>query len=277
LKSTSARIVRPIIADPPRITSAARRVSVQGVVRPEAVKLLDVAPWLGEGLEGEELEAARRELVVACASFQPGPWKWPGRDPKIGFLILRGRIARGLHLKDAPAHGIEILGEGDLMRPWTFRGATAPIPSQTDWKVMARLDLAVLDTSFVRGMSRWPELGINLLELSIERTRTLSYFLAARQVSRLEGRILLTLWQLADRWGHVTADGVVLELPKLTHEVLARMIAARRPSVTTGIRHLRELGLLEVKPGGRWVLHGDPVESVRTVHDRIDEPGGSQA
>jgi hypothetical protein len=242
------------------------------VVRPKVVKLLEVAPWLGEGLEAEELELARSQLTVACASFPPGPWRWPGRNPEVGFLILHGRIARGLHLEDAPAHGIELLGEGDLMRPWGFRGATESLPSRMDWKVMARLDLAVLDTTFVRAMSRWPGLGVNLLETAVERTRTLSYFLAARQVSRLETRILLTLWQLADRWGHVTADGVVVDLPKLTHEDIARMVAARRPSVTTGIRQLRELGLLEVKPGGRWILRGDPVESLRTVRDRIGEP-----
>lgn len=236
------------------------------------VALLEAAPWLGEGMAEDQLAIARRHLIVARAAFQPGPWEWDRPRPEIGFLVLRGRIARGLRLGDGPAHGIEILGEGDLLRPWTFRGETASVPSTADWTVMARIEVAVLDSKFVRAMSHWPQIVINLLDLSIERTRTLAYLLAARQVSHLEDRILLTLWQLADRWGHVTPDGVVLELPKLTHEIIARMIAARRPSVTTGIRHLRELGLVETKPGGKWLLRGDPITALHTVRHRVEKP-----
>jgi len=242
------------------------------MVRPQAVRLLEVAPWLGEGIAETELEAIGRQLVVARTAFSPGPWKWPGRNPRIGFLILRGRVARGLHLDNAASHGVEILGEGDLLRPWTFRGADASVPSNAEWTVMARLDTAVLDATFYRAMARWPQLAINLLDASLERSRTLSYFLAARQASRLEARILLTLWHLADRWGHVTPAGTVLELPKLTHETIARMVAARRPSVTTGIRRLRELGLVESGSGGRWILHGDPVEALHTIRDQVAEP-----
>jgi CRP-like cAMP-binding protein len=181
------------------------------------------------------------------------------------LLILSGLIARGLRVDGASSYCVEILGDGDLMRPWTFRGATASIPSQADWTVMTALELAVLDGNFLRAVARWPRLAANVLDLAVERTRSLAYFLTARQVSRLEGRILLTLWHLADRWGRVRPEGVVLELPKLTHEMLARMVAARRPSVTTSIRQLRELGLVDVESGGRWILHGDPIESLNAV------------
>ena len=241
------------------------------VIRTDRIALLDAAPWLAEGLDGEDLEQARQQLVVARATFDTGPWEWPSRDPEIGFLILQGRIARGLRLAEGPAHGIELLGEGDLMRPWTFRGEDASIPSAVDWTVMSRLEVAVLDSGFVRAMSRWPRLAINLIDLSVERTRTLAYFLSARQVARLETRILLTLWHLADRWGRVTRDGVVIELPKLTHELIARMVAARRPSVTTGLRQLRELGLVKSQPGGRWLLCGDPIDALHAVHGETGE------
>ncbi len=69
----------------------------------------------------------------------------------------------------------------------------------------------------------------------------------------------------------MTPDGVVLELPRLTHELIARMVAARRPSVTTGLRHLRELGLIRVEPGGRWLLCGDPIEALHAVECGTDE------
>jgi hypothetical protein len=236
------------------------------------IRLIEEAPWLGEGLREEDLEQARRELVVPVQSEDLGSWTWRTQPPAVGLLIIDGRIARGLHIDDAPAHGIEVLGDGDLMRPWTFRGGLASVPSRVDWVVMAELRLAVLDLAFVRGALRWPRIWINLLDSSVERTRTLSYFLTARQVIRLEARILLTLWHLADRWGRVTPEGVTLELPRLTHEMIARMVSARRPSVTTGIRRLREMGVLEVRSRGRWLLIGDPIESLHLVNDRIPEP-----
>ena len=237
-----------------------------------AARLLEVAPWLGEGLSTADAEEAKRTVLVPVEFHEPGALVWRQPVPAVGLMIVDGRMVRGLHVDDAPAHGIEMLGDGDLLRPWTFQGATASIPSTVDWTVLSRVKLAVLDLGYVRATMRWPRIGINLLDATVERTRTLSYFLTVRQVSRLEGRILLTLWHLADRWGHVSSDGVVLELPKLTHEMIARMVAARRPSVTTGIRTLRELGLIEVQSRGRWILKGDPVESLHLVNKHLPLP-----
>jgi CRP-like cAMP-binding protein len=238
--------------------------------------LLEVAPWLGSRLAEDEFRLAERHLIVARQEFPPGTWTCE-EEPAVGFLVLRGRLARNLCLDDVPAHGIEILGEGDLLRPWTFRGETASVPSRAEWVVMAPLEVAVLDSNYLAAIGHWPALAVNMLDVAVERTRTLGYFLAARQVSRLEGRVLLTLWHLADRWGRVTTEGVVLTLPKLTHEMIARMVAARRPSVTSGIRRLRELGVVEVRPGGTWVLHGDPIEALHTVEEPAEEDAGAQS
>lgn len=235
------------------------------MIRLTPAPLLEVAPWIGDGLDEEERGALAATLVVERVAVEPGPWIWDGRPLEVGLQIVAGRIARGLRVEDAGAHGIEILGEGDLLRPWTFRGPSASVPSTVDWTVMAPMECALLDHEFVAASTRSPRLMINVLDLAIERSRTFSYFLTARQVSRLEGRILLTLWHLADRWGRVSGEGVVLDLPRLTHEMIARMIAARRPSVTTGIRHLRELGLVETDHGGRWVLLGDPVAALGAI------------
>ena len=237
--------------------------------------LLEVAPWLGKDLEPEDLAKARRHLTVARLQIADGPWTWSGPPPALGLLILRGRIARGLRLDDARAHGVEILGECDLLRPWTYAGETGSIPGRVDWRVLASLEVAVLDADYIAAIAHWPGLAVNLLDLSIERTRALSYFLTARQVARLEGRILLTLWHLADRWGHISPEGVVLTLPKLTHEMIARMVAARRPSVTSSIRNLRELDVIEVRRGGTWILKGDPIESLHLVNRRVAPQAGT--
>jgi CRP/FNR family transcriptional regulator, cyclic AMP receptor protein len=236
------------------------------------IRLLEAATWLGRGLDEEALKAARASVVVPASRHQVGPWEWLGSPCAVGLLILDGRVARGLRVEGTTSHGIEMLGSGDLLRPWTFEGGSSSFPASEDWNVLSALECAVLDLDYVKATLRWPRIGINLLDSAIERSRSLSYLLTARQAPRLEARILLTLWHLADRWGRVYADGVVLDLPKLTHEMIANMIAARRPSVTTGLRHLRDLGLVEVQSRGRWLLRGDPASALELVTGEATAP-----
>ena len=238
------------------------------------IHLLDAAPWLGRGLSEEARHTAAQTVVVPRTRHETGQWGWIGPPAAVGLLILEGRIARGVQLDGAPGHGVEMLGGGDVLKPWSYEGQSSSLPANEDWVVLQRLDLAVLDVAFVRATLKWPRISINLLDSVIERARSLSYLLTARQAPRLEARILLTLWHLADRWGRVTAEGVVVDLPKLTHEMIASMIAARRPSVTTGLRNLRELGLVEVQSRGRWLLRGDPATALSTISDTSGAANG---
>jgi CRP/FNR family transcriptional regulator, cyclic AMP receptor protein len=73
----------------------------------------------------------------------------------------------------------------------------------------------------------------------------------------VEQRLLVALWHMADRWGRVAPDGVVLDL-RLTHETLASVVGARRPTVTLGLQHLAADGSVVRRADGRFVLRGDP-------------------
>jgi hypothetical protein len=64
---------------------------------------------------------------------------------------------------------------------------------------------------------------------------------AINSLPRIEERIELTLWQLAYRFGHVSRDGIKLDLP-LAHSQLAEMVCAQRPSVSTALTRLRNRG-----------------------------------
>jgi CRP/FNR family transcriptional regulator, cyclic AMP receptor protein len=66
--------------------------------------------------------------------------------------------------------------------------------------------------------------------------------------------VWLTLWHLADRFGRVTSRGCELVLAGLTHEALAVMLGARRPTVTSALRRLGERGLLRQERRGAWLL-----------------------
>src|SRR5262249_2728326 len=62
-------------------------------------------------------------------------------------------------------------------------------------------------------------------------------------------------WTLAERWGRVEPDGVVVDLP-LTHTSLGFLVGARRPTISRGLKNLAEDGLL-VHDRGAWTLAAD--------------------
>ena len=74
--------------------------------------------------------------------------------------------------------------------------------------------------------------------------------------TRVDVRLRMLFWHLAGRWGRVTRDGITLPLT-LTHAVLADLVAARRPTVTTALAELTRRGQLEPVAAG-WLLYGDP-------------------
>jgi CRP-like cAMP-binding protein len=169
-------------------------------------------------------------------------------------------------------HALEFLGPGDLVRPWSYEGESAPVVAQATWQVIEPTRMAVLDRRFALRMAAWPEVSAALLEREAERARAAVVELAVRQALRIEDRLLLTLWHLADRWGKVSARGTVLGLGPLTHGLLARLIGAQRPSVTLALGRLRERELIDRDPDGHWVLLGDPPGELHA--DAVAAAGG---
>jgi DNA-binding IclR family transcriptional regulator len=60
---------------------------------------------------------------------------------------------------------------------------------------------------------------------------------------------------MADRFGVVVPGAVRVDLT-LTHSILARLVGARRPTVTTALQRLIQLGYLR-REGRGFVLLGD--------------------
>jgi CRP/FNR family transcriptional regulator, cyclic AMP receptor protein len=104
----------------------------------------------------------------------------------------------------------------------------------------------------------------SLMERAIRRARVTSDALAVAQVPRVEDRLLILFWHLADRFGRVTPDGVVLPL-RLSHEMLAALIGAQRPTVTAALAPLVERGLVQRRADRQWLLTGDAPELAKTV------------
>jgi hypothetical protein len=87
--------------------------------RREAVRLLDVDPDLGAGLTSERRTEAGA-LRVQTHQLRVGAWQVARmRTPSgasLGLLMLDGVISRELSIADTVS--VELLGPGDLIRPW---------------------------------------------------------------------------------------------------------------------------------------------------------------
>jgi hypothetical protein len=189
-----------------------------------------------------ERELARRTLVVPVQRVPRGPWspRVVGARP-VAHLVLEGAILRGCRIGDR--WSTELLGPEDVLRPWEEAdGFTAA----SEWHALEQLQLAHLDRRFIATCARWPELVEELLARTVRRSRHLSMLRCVCGIRRLDVRLLVVLRVLAGRWGRVSPAGMHVGMP-LTHETIARLAGARRPSVSTALARLRDRGLLQVR------------------------------
>jgi CRP-like cAMP-binding protein len=101
----------------------------------------------------------------------------------------------------------------------------------------------------------------------MQRTHWLAFHLAVCGLRHIDDRVLLVLWHFADRWGTMTPEGAKLDI-RLTHEILAAVTGARRPSVTTALKRLSDQGRIRARPRSRWLLHGRPPSELQRIQER---------
>lgn len=189
------------------------------------------------------------------------------RHDGIGLLVLRGLLLRRVGIDGR--FGAELLGEGDILRPWQGQDAVPTLVRITGWQVLQTAQMAVLDAAAAQRMSRYPELTGQLVGRALERSRNLTINMAIVHHARVTTRLHMLLWHLADRWGRVRSDGVVLPF-RLTHAVLADLVAARRPTVSSALAELGRQAVVRSERGG-WVLAGEAPGELLELQD-IDPP-----
>lgn len=229
----------------------------------ERGRLFDLDPDLLEGLGGHRLEAASRELAVGLERLPPGMWRPAsneyGAQGGVGLLIVEGFMLRRLQLGHRAAG--ELLGPGDLLRPWQDDGEHAVYPFSADWRVLQPMTVAILGPGFTRCLAAFPEVTGELVGRAMARSRRVTGQLVLAQLGSVRDRILLALWHLADEWGRVGPEGIVLAIC-LTHEMLGLVVGARRSAVSTALGALAEENLVRQVDGGGFRLSGDPPEDL---------------
>jgi CRP/FNR family transcriptional regulator, cyclic AMP receptor protein len=240
--------------------------------------VLEDDPDLHDRVPEQDRRRALTDVVARVETLDIGTWDEPDSPENtrdgFGLLVLDGLLARRVTLGRFDC--TELLGQGDLLRPWSFAGAAAAsVPSQVTWNVVEPVRLASLDRRFALAVAPWPELSAALMDRIVQRARWLAFQLAVCHVVRVDTRLLLMMWHFADRWGRMTKDGARVSLP-VTHSVLASVVGARRPSVTTALGRLQDDGLIERLPDGAWLLHGSPPEDFAAIEaEAVAYPGSA--
>jgi CRP/FNR family transcriptional regulator, cyclic AMP receptor protein len=239
----------------------------------EVVRVLEVDPDLAESLgrETEELALARAAAVARVDVLDAGEWnggdEYAESSGHLGLLIIEGLMARTVEVGNRSC--TELMGGGDLLRPWVRMAAYSSVPLDSHWTVVDTVKLAVLDRRFARTMAQYPEVVGAILDRVMLRSRWLAFHLAVCHLKKIETRLLVVLWHFADRWGRVGHEGVTVPV-RITHQLLAGVVGAQRPSVTTALSSLRRDGLVERLPDGSWLLHGEPPQELGHVSSRVD-------
>ena len=235
----------------PRHAAAARQWS-GGVVR-----VFDHDPDLLEGLDPADAAAARAIGVAPTLRLGTGRWTPPhvrlcGRI--LGMLVLDGLLVRCVEVNGVLCP--ELLGRGDLLRPWDDGQEERELGLTSSWKVIEPVTLAVLDGRFVETIRRWPWISHALIGRCVQRSRSMAFRTAIPQIRRADERLRMLFRDLSARWGRVTPHGIVVPLP-LTNQLIAQLVCLRRPTASSTMTRLARDGEIVRRPGAGFLVNLD--------------------
>src|SRR4051794_30231217 len=236
------------------------------------VPLLQLDSELAARLPAATMQAAAPFAVAPTVWLEAGEWQpaIPDDDERaghLGLLVLEGYIARRVLVLQRPV--TELLGPGDLVIPWEPE-RTEPFDSGATWEVLEPARVAVLDRRFTGLLGRWPEITAALMGRAVSRSRAATLTLAISQVVGIELRLLVLLWHVGERWGAPDGDGATVLPVRLTHELLASLISAQRPTVTRALGQLAQEHHVSRRGDGLLVVHGEPPSEFRRIRPKMN-------
>jgi CRP-like cAMP-binding protein len=216
------------------------------------VHLLDVEPDLAARLRDDDRAEAAQRLRLRVIEVPVGTWSPPvDQYPRpVGFIVVDGLLLQEVRLASRSA--MQLLGPGDVVLP------RFPIDETLDadmlWSAAMDSRIAILDERVLQGcIALWPGLGLGLMERTGRQLTRTAMHAAITQLPRVDQRLEAMFWELAGRWGRVTPSGIHVPLP-LSHEVLARLVGGRRPTITLALKALADRGIVVRRPDRTWLL-----------------------
>lgn len=229
-------------------------------------RLLDADPDLGEGLARDAYAQARAQLIVSTLLVEKRAHSVVSNQVRTathGLLVLDGYLTSTIAIAGRSAS--EILGPGDVLLPGVEEGSDQH--AQVSRRALTSSQIGILDGEFAQRVGRWPAIIRKLQERSAQRAARLAILRALMFHPRVEARVALLLDHLAQRWGKVSAHGIRVGMP-LTHDLLANLTGAARPSVSRALGRLVADGIVE-RDGKGWRLLIDTAEMDEYLSRRV--------
>ena len=129
----------------------------------------------------------------------------------------------------------------------------------------------MLDEAAARRFADYPQLTGRPSIAALERSRNLTINMAIVHQARVNVRLHMLFWHLADRWGRVRSEGVWL--PLTTHPLSPP--GRRGGHRDDGADRLARQGLIGPVDGG-WLLSGEPPGELLELKE-IRGPGPAPA
>lgn len=215
----------------------------------DVVRLTDALAELEDAVPDEDRALADRVLAVPAITARDAPLTAAlGGDGDVWqYVVVDGVVLKETALLDLPA--LEVLTPGDLVAP-ALTDDDEALRGTIAYRAHGPATLAPLDGRFRQAARRWPGLSDAVHRMLARQTHRASVRLAVMQLPRVEDRVAAVFADLAERLGHVTPDGLRLDLP-LTHLLIGQLVGSRRPTISLALRELGEAGLV-VRDGDRW-------------------------
>jgi len=208
---------------------------------PGRVTSVDVGEVLGLSIQGP----AARTMSIRTGSWDPRA-EPVLRRANLPLLMVDGALQRTVELRGR--EGADLLGPGDLLRIDLDDGVFS-----TRFRALTPCRFAFLDDRVQAAAAVEPVLSSALADAAIHRANVLAFQIVLAQLVAIDDRLRILFPTLADRFGRVTADGVVLPA-FLSHTVLSALVGARRPSLTAAVGRLIDEGIVQRLPDRRWLL-----------------------
>jgi CRP/FNR family transcriptional regulator, cyclic AMP receptor protein len=222
------------------------------------IRIFEEDPDLLAGVGRAHADALRQTVVVSGERLGRGPWepdrRGGDRSAHLGLLVVEGALTRWVNVGARPC--AELLGAGDVVKPWLEDGACS-FPCDVRWVAEEETTIAELGPDFIERVKSAPQVFAALIDRATARVQRIAATEAIATRPGIEERVMLLLWQLANRWGRVAAAGVVVPLP-ITHRLLAALVGASRPTVSSAVAALTRNGVLARREDQSWLLRGSP-------------------
>lgn len=200
-----------------------------------------------------ERRLAARAMHVAAGPFDPRDFM-PDPDGWLGLVITSGQLLVEIEAGRGPTGWL--VGPDDLLRPWEMDELA--LTADATWTALSESRLVLLDGDFARRSLDIADVSRALLAKSAQSAHWLLAKSLITATPVIEERLLLLFALIGERWGRATPEGVMINLP-LTHRVLASLVGARRPSVSTALGALDEEGLIRRVPRDGWLARRPPL------------------